>query len=115
MKFRKKPVEVEATQWFKNGDHPEDYLSLSEGLKPGEFRIYTFEKMPEGEVVRYFRHPGVDGQSLCRCGKPYDTHGWIDDEFNGKSVCPGDWIVTDSEGRYHRYSPKTFALNYEAV
>jgi hypothetical protein len=22
MKFRKKPVVVEATQWFKNGDHP---------------------------------------------------------------------------------------------
>lgn len=22
MKFRKKPVVIEATQWFKNGDHP---------------------------------------------------------------------------------------------
>lgn len=22
MKYRKKPVVVEATQWFKNGDHP---------------------------------------------------------------------------------------------
>ena len=22
MKFRKKPVEVNATQWFKHGDHP---------------------------------------------------------------------------------------------
>ena len=22
MKFRKKPVEIEATQWFKMGDHP---------------------------------------------------------------------------------------------
>ena len=22
MKFRKKPVEIEATQWFKHGDHP---------------------------------------------------------------------------------------------
>lgn len=25
MKFRKKPVVIEATQWFKNGDHPEVY------------------------------------------------------------------------------------------
>ena len=23
MKFRKKPVVIEATQWFKQGDHPE--------------------------------------------------------------------------------------------
>ena len=22
MKYRKKPVEIEATQWFKHGDHP---------------------------------------------------------------------------------------------
>ena len=24
MKFRKKPVVIDATQWFKNGDHPDD-------------------------------------------------------------------------------------------
>jgi len=24
MKYRKKPVVIEATRWFKNGDHPED-------------------------------------------------------------------------------------------
>jgi hypothetical protein len=24
MKYRKKPVVIDATQWFKNGDHPED-------------------------------------------------------------------------------------------
>jgi hypothetical protein len=26
MKFRKKPVVIEATQWFKNGDHPAVYI-----------------------------------------------------------------------------------------
>lgn len=26
MKFRKKPVVIEATQWFKLGDHPAVYL-----------------------------------------------------------------------------------------
>ena len=26
-KFRKKPVVIDATQWFKNGDHPLDYAS----------------------------------------------------------------------------------------
>jgi hypothetical protein len=27
MKFRKKPVIIEATQWFKNGDHPAVQIS----------------------------------------------------------------------------------------
>ena len=26
MKYRKKPVVIEASQWFKNGDHPLDYV-----------------------------------------------------------------------------------------
>lgn len=26
-KFRKKPVVIEANQWFKNGDHPQDYAN----------------------------------------------------------------------------------------
>jgi hypothetical protein len=25
MKFVKNPIVIEATQWFKNGDHPEDH------------------------------------------------------------------------------------------
>ena len=32
MKFRKKPVEIEATQWFKIGDHPEVWQSHEPGL-----------------------------------------------------------------------------------
>ena len=27
-KFRKKPVVIEATQWFKNGDHPLDGVGM---------------------------------------------------------------------------------------
>lgn len=38
MKFRKKPVEIEATQWFKMGDHPAVEMHrnqvLVEGLPP---------------------------------------------------------------------------------
>jgi hypothetical protein len=38
MKFRKKPVVIEATQWFKDGDHPKV-------MKWGEqeYRIETLE------------------------------------------------------------------------
>lgn len=38
MKFRKKPVVIEATQWFKDGDHPEVKL-----VHEGEYAIKTLE------------------------------------------------------------------------
>jgi hypothetical protein len=38
MKFRKKPVVIEATQWFKMGDHPEVKL-----VHEGEHAIKTLE------------------------------------------------------------------------
>ncbi len=63
MKFRKKPVEVEATQWYKNGDHPDD----------GETDAV------EGKIVRYFRNPSWDGEVECSvCGIRFHEHGWID-------------------------------------
>ena len=44
MKFRKKFV-VEATQWFKNGDHPLDFNGSNK----------------EGKIVRYFNVPKISG------------------------------------------------------
>jgi len=47
MKFRKKPVVVEATQWFKDGDHP--------AVRPSRFtqvtkRLGVIDTL-EGEMV----------------------------------------------------------------
>ena len=42
MKYRKKPVVVEATQWFEMGDHP-----FVEPWSDGEYRIRTLE----GEMI----------------------------------------------------------------
>lgn len=39
MKFRKKPVVIEATQWFKMGDHPAVY----EGGLSGCYFVETLE------------------------------------------------------------------------
>ena len=46
MKFRKKPVVIEATQWFKNGDHPAvtdiGFIATLEGnmhVTPGDYII----------------------------------------------------------------------------
>jgi hypothetical protein len=56
MKYRKKPVIIEAAQWHKNGDHPEDNV-----MRPFEDTGRIPTEPREGAVVRYFRHPGVGG------------------------------------------------------
>lgn len=44
MKYRKKPVVIEATQWFKNGDHPLDYSQTHDGFENGELRQFPPEE-----------------------------------------------------------------------
>ena len=87
-RYRKKPVVVEATQWFKNGDHPLDGPTDK-----------------EGKVVRYFRRPDVKGDTRCeKCGRIFHDHGWVETLEGGHIVCPGDWIITDarvSDPRHH--------------
>lgn len=108
MKFRKKPVVIEATQWFKNGDHPEDSIRTVQG-GDGPFDS-------EGKVVRYYRTPKMDGQDPCRhCGVIMHLHGWIDTLEGGHIVCPGDWIITGIQGERYPCKPDIFAVTYEAV
>jgi hypothetical protein len=120
MKFRKKPVVVEATQWFKNGDHPEDYALDHESLEGGEVRIFTGAERKangwEGGVVRYYCHPDVPGSRPCeQCGKPHHIHGWVDTLEQGHRVCPGDWIITGIKGDRYPCKPGIFAATYDAV
>ena len=99
MKYRKIPVVIEATQWFKNGDHPEDVGSDT-----------------EGEVVRYFRHPKVNEERACRhCHRVMKDHGWIDTPEGGHIVCPGDWIITGIKGEHYPVKPQIFDETYEPV
>lgn len=108
-KFRKKPVVIEATQWFKNGDHPQDG---DETFDSGEFKGEKFE----GKVVRYFRHPGVAGKQPCQhCQKIMHEHGWIDTLEGGHVVCPGDWVITGVKGERYPCKPDIFAATYEPV
>ena len=58
--YRKKPVVIEATQWFKNGDHPEDDRGTFTDSETGE------PFLGEGKVVRYYGHPDVPGDTPCR-------------------------------------------------
>ena len=110
MKYRKKPVVVEAVQWFVNGDHPDDDCH---GVLPGD-RTQPF--LSEGKVVRYFRRPDVDGTSVCdECKNIFNYHGWIDTKEDGHRVCPGDWIITGIQGERYPCKPGIFRLTYDQV
>ena len=112
MKFRKKPVVIEATQWFNNGDHPDDNV-----WRPFEDTGKKPDKPREGEVVRYYRHPRIDGQTLCEhCGYKIHWHGFIDTlEGGDHTVCIGDWIITGIEGEHYPCKPRIFEATYERV
>lgn len=99
MKYRKKPIVVEATPWHKNGDHPEDDGSET-----------------EGKVVRYYRHPDIKGSSECpHCRCTMHSHGWIDTREGGHIVCPGDWIITGIQGEKYPCKPDIFVATYDLV
>ena len=108
-KYRKKPIVIEASQWFKNGDHPLDNCHWIMGDSPDRF-------LCEGEVVRYYRNPGMDGTALCsHCNCTFHDHGWIDTLEGGHIVCPGDWIITGVKGEHYPCKPDIFEQTYEKV
>lgn len=108
-KFRKKPIVIEATQWFTNGDHPEDQCVLITGDLGYQFAS-------EGKVVRYYRRPDDDAQRHCeKCGNIMHLHGWIDTLEGGHIVCPGDWIITGVKGERYPCKVDIFAATYELV
>lgn len=108
-KYRKKPTLTEATQWFKNGDHPED-KSVSIDGPDGPTR------QTEGKVVRHFRSLNIPGGRFCpECGNVMQKHGELVNGLNGEDeiVCPGDYIVTDAKGRYYRLKSHEFEAMFE--
>lgn len=111
MKFKKLPIVIDATQWFKNGDHPEDGHGIS-WIERARHSWYAGQRL-EGKVVRYFRHPDISGESACRhCGLTMHVHGWIDTKEGGHIVCPGDWIITGVQGERYPCKPDIFETTY---
>ena len=116
----------EAVQWFRNGDHPKD-----DCFRPFEDTGKIPTEPREGKIVRYFRRPDVDGQSICKyCGQIMHVHGWIDsgyeDEvdpndpfydgnYSDTVVCPGDWIIGGYGEEHFRVSQECFKEEYEIV
>jgi hypothetical protein len=108
-KYRKKPVIIEAIQWFKNGDHPDDDCYYVNDKSVDRY-------LSEGKVVRYFRTPNVLPHDGCKqCGKSMHQHGWIETLEGGHRVCPGDWIIKGVKGEFYPCKPDIFAQTYEEV
>lgn len=91
--YRKKPVVIEATQWFKHGDHPEveRFLSHVEGV----------EKWTETTAAAW----GDLGQEFAG----------IETLEGIMTVTPGDWIITGIKGEHYPCKPDIFEATYEAV
>ena len=88
MKFRKKPVVIEATQWLKMGDHP------------------AVEQFPWGRAVTK-----AEGYPDYH---PLDR-GIIQTLEGDHEVCPGDWIITGVKGEHYPCKPDIFEMTYEAA
>jgi hypothetical protein len=85
-KYRKKPVVIEATQWFKMGDHPLV-------RKPTTTTLHTeWEK---------------------RQGLPAGSIGEIKTLEGYHLVTPGDFIITGVKGEHYPCKPDIFELTYE--
>ena len=109
-KYRKKPIEIKAIRWFKNGDHPED--NCQSIPKQGGARWF----LSEGKVVRYYRNPDDDENRNCiHCGNIMHCHGWIDTKEGGHIVCPGDWIIKGVKGEFYPIKNDIFLETYEKV
>ena len=99
---------VKAHQWFKSGDHPDDDRDTF--IDPNDPNK-TF--LGEGKVVRYYRRPEgqFSGQNVCpHCEHFLKYHGWIDQDQDGRVVCPGDWIITLENGRHFPVKPLLFEV-----
>ncbi len=89
-KYRKKLTRniYKAIQRFKNGDHPN-----------------------VDSILTY----GKDIFGHCGCSNSKDSHGIIQEENNNYVVCPGNWIVTEDNGKHFPCELDIFEDMYEKL
>lgn len=91
MKFRKKPVVIEAEQY--NG---------ADGIEARQYRSKILPKLPDG--VRW-RHESRD-----------DVYIPVITTLEGEMIVkPGDWIITGVKGEKYPCKPDIFEATYEKV
>ena len=96
-KYRKKPVVIDATQWFKNGDHG--------AVRKLELNIWQRA------------HPECLNITCHGCGSTeyVATHGHVGTLEGGHIVCPGDWIITGVKGEFYPCKDDVFKMTYEGL
>jgi hypothetical protein len=103
VKFRKKPVIVEAKRWFPVGDERHDPSMLSHrkgnAVDPPDYRK-DYDLYRVSEMKGY----GDDIYMIRTGGSNSDVQ-----------VHPGDWIITGIKGEKYPCKPDIFAATYEAV
>ena len=91
MKFKKKPIVIDATQWKNHGDHK------AVRQYNGKFRAYQ-------------------NADVCRvCKRPYNEHGLCATLEGDHVVYPDDWIITGVKGENYPCKPDIFDLTCDAI
>lgn len=102
MKFRKKPIVVDAQQWFPPGDprHDPKMLTIRKGNS-----VSTPDYRQKGDIYPFttIKGMGADNIYFIRTGGPNDN----------VEVHPGDWIITGIKGEKYPCNPDIFAATYE--
>jgi hypothetical protein len=119
-RYRKKPVEIDAYQWFEVSPYVEgvkrdvDYFChppvdpQTGEVSAADNAILLGElKHSDPAVPERFRREGCDHR--------FDEHGYIDTLEGGHTVCPGDWIITGVQGEKYPCKPDIFAATYNEV
>ena len=91
MKYRKKPVVVEASPWWRAGDHPAVVSPV-----PAEVPIPGDGTGNEPATVR------------ARLGAIRTLEGWM-------LVTPGDYVIEGVHGEHYACKPEIFLKTYEPV
>ena len=92
-KFRKKPIVIEAVQWFKAGDHE---------------AVVQASKTLDGMI---FLHSQTWKDYSAGCMQTFA----ILTREGMHEVISGDWIITGVKGEHYPCKPDIFDLMYEAV
>jgi hypothetical protein len=95
-KFRKKPVVIEATQWWPPGHDRHDSIAHPVvGCDPGAAVVGTIVKQPWDNM-------GGHAYSIKT------LEGWHE-------LTVGDWIITGIKGEKYPCKPDIFEKTYESV
>ena len=86
-KYRKKPIVVEAEQWFR------------------------YKDVPEANIKKFI----ATLNPCTNCGMDNYVHGIIQTLEGKHIVCPGDWIIKGIKGEYYSCKPDIFKLTYEEI